>query len=71
MTDLNKRRAIDFAKVLGVAFPACVALIAFSGILNAVVANGLESFYGWLAGLNLAFQGYPIYLLYKKLFKKE
>lgn len=71
MTDLNKKNLLTFAKVMGIAVPAFIALIAFSGALNAVVANGLSSFYGWAAGLNLAFQGYPLYLLYKKLFKKE
>lgn len=70
MTDLNKKSLLTFAKVIGIGVPAFIALITFSGVLNAVVANGISSFYGWAAGINLIIQGFGVYSLYKKFFPR-
>ena len=71
MTDQNKENLVQFGKVVSFGLPAFVAVIAFAGILNGVVANGLDSFYGWIGGLNFCVEVFLLYAWYKKLFKKE
>ena len=71
MTDQNKENLVQFGKVAIFGIFAFAALIAFIGIINGVVANGLESFYGWVGGFNLCIEGVFFYALYKRLFKKE
>ena len=71
MTDLNKKNLKNFGKVLAVALPGFIALIAFMGILNGVVVNKLDSFYGWVGGINFVIEIFLLYRLYKSLFKKE
>ena len=71
MTDQNKETLVQFGKVAIFGISAFVALIAFIGIINGVVFNGLDSFYGWVGGFNLCIEGVFFYALYKKLFKKE
>lgn len=71
MTDQNKETLVQFGKVAIFGISAFVALIAFIGIINGVVVNGLDSFYGWVGGFNLCIEGVFFYALYKKLFKKE
>ena len=71
MTDQNKETLVQFSKVAIFGISAFAALIAFIGIINGVVANGLESFYGWVGGFNLCIEGVFFYALYKRLFKKE
>ena len=71
MTDSNKKSLIWFAKVSAIALPAFIAIITFAGVLNGVVAHGLDAFYGWVSGINLGVEGYLFYLLYRKLFPKQ
>ena len=61
----------EFGKVFLIMFVSLVAIIAFAGNLNAVSANGLDSFYGWGAGINFIVEIYLIWNLYKRLFKKD
>ena len=70
MTKQNKETLVQFGKIAIFGFSAFAALIAFIGIINGVVANGLESFYGWVGGFNLCIEGVFFYALYKRLFKK-
>ena len=70
MTEQNKNNLVKFGKVAIFGISAFAALIAFIGIINGVVANGLESFYGWVGGFNLCIEGVFFYALYKRLFKK-
>ena len=70
MTKQNKETLVQFGKIAIFGISAFAALIAFIGIINGVVANGLESFYGWVGGLNLCIEGVFFYALYKRLFKK-
>jgi hypothetical protein len=71
MTDQNKENLVQFGKVVAFGLPAFIAIITFAGILNGVVANGLDSFYGWIGGLNFCAEAFLLYAWYKKLFKKE
>ena len=71
MANQNKENLVQFGKVAIFGISAFAALIAFAGILNGVVANGLESFYGWVGGFNLCVEGVLFYAWYKRLFKKE
>lgn len=57
MTEQNKNNLVKFGKVAIFGISAFAALIAFIGIINGVVANGLESFYGWVGGFNLCIEG--------------
>lgn len=70
MTDQNKETLVQFGKVAIFGISTFVALIAFIGIINGVVVNGLDSFYGWVGGFNLCIEGVFFYALYKRLFKK-
>lgn len=49
---------------------AFVAIISFAGNLNAVVANGLDSFYAWVAGINFIAEIFLIISLCKSWKKK-
>lgn len=71
MTESNKESLIKFAKVLGLFLLAMVAIITSSGVWNGVTKDAISSFYGWVAGINLAASGFYIYLLYKKLFPNK
>ena len=70
MTEPNKKRLTDFGKVLLLVVIGFVALIAANGVWNGVAANAVDSFYGWVAGLNIIAEGFGIWFLYKKLFPK-
>lgn len=69
MTELTKNNLIWFGKVLSFALPVFIAIITFMGILNGIT-YGLDSFYGYVAALNIGVEGYFFYKLFKKLFKK-
>ena len=71
MTEQNKQTLIQFGKVLAFGLPAFMAIITFAGVLNGVVAHGLDAFYGWVAGLHLGAEVYPFYLYFRKLFPKK
>jgi hypothetical protein len=71
MTDSNKETLIQFAKVAGFGLACFAALIAAAGVWNAVALGAIGSFYGWVAGANLAVEGFGFYTLYKKLFPKK
>lgn len=49
---------------------AFVAIIALAGNLNAVVANGLDSLYAWVAGINFIAEIFLIISLRKSWKKK-
>jgi hypothetical protein len=71
MTDRNKESLIKFAKVAGFGLACFAALIATSGVWNAVALGSIDAFYGWVAGGNLIVEGFGFYSLYKKLFGKK
>lgn len=70
MNELSKNNLIWFGKVLAFALSVFFAIITFAGILNGVVSGRIDSFYGYVAALNIGVEGYLFYNLYKKLFKK-
>lgn len=70
MNELSKNNLIWFGKVLAFVLPVFFAIITFAGILNGIVSGGVDSFYGYVAALNIGVEGYLFYNLYKKLFKK-
>ena len=71
MNDFNKGNMKAGLKAFLMIFISLIAIIAFAGNLNAVTVNGLESFYGWGAGVNFLAEIYLIWNLYKRLFKKD
>ena len=71
MNEMNKSHMKSGAKAFLMFFISLIAIIAFAGNLNAVSANGLESFYGWGAGVNFLAEIYLIWNLYKRLYKKD
>ena len=70
MNDFNKGNMKWGAKVLLIFVFALIAIMSFAGILNAVTANSLESFIGWVATGNFVAEVILIYLFGKNLFKK-
>lgn len=70
MTELSKNNLIWFGKVLAFALPVFIAIITFAGILNGIVSGGIDSFYGYVAALNIWVEAFFFYKLFKKLFKK-
>ena len=70
MTDSNKENLIDFAKVAAIGILGFAGIIASAGVWNAVVIGAIDSFYGWVAALNLGTTGFGVYSLYKKFFPK-
>ena len=71
MNESNKGNMRRGGKVLLLFIFALIAIMSFAGVLNAVTANVLESFIGWVAGVNFIAEGVLIYLLGKNLFKKD
>ena len=71
MNDFNKRNLNSGWKVFLIFLFSMVAIMSFSGVLNAVTVNALESFIGWVAGVNFIAEGVLIYLFGKNLFKKD
>ena len=71
MSNPNKDHLLSFGKVVAFGLPAFIAVIAFAGILNGVVANGLDSFYAWVGGINFLVEAGLLYAWYKKLFPKK
>lgn len=71
MTDQNKENFREFGKFAAFALPVFIALITFAGILNGVVACGLDNFYAWVGGLNLGVEGFLLYKWYKYLFDEK
>ena len=71
MNEMNKSHMKSGAKAFLMFFISLIAIIAFAGNLNAVSANGLESFYAWGAGVNFLAEIYLIWNLYKRLYKKD
>lgn len=71
MNESNKGNMRRGGKVLLLFIFALIAIMSFAGVLNAVTANTLESFIGWVAGVNFIAEGVLIYLLGKNLFKNE
>lgn len=70
MEDWEKKEYSSWGKSLIFGLLCFIACIALAGTLNAVV-DGLESFYGWIAGVNFLAEGYLLFNLYKKFFKKN
>jgi len=60
-----------FGKVVALFLAGFIAIITASGVWNGVAEGCVDSFYGWVAGINFIIQGFGIYSLYKKLFPKE
>lgn len=71
MNEMNKSNMKAGAKTLLMFFISLVAIIAFSGNLNAVIVHGLDSFYAWGAGINFLVEIFLIWNLYKRLYKKD
>lgn len=71
MTDQNKETLKEFGKVAGFAIACFIAIIATAGVWNGVALGVIGSFYGWVAGVNIAMEGFGFYKLYKKLFPKK
>jgi len=70
MNDMNKRNLKDGGRAFLLIFFTLIAIIAFAGNLNAVVVNGLDSFYGWGAGINFVAEIFLIFSL-RKAWKKN
>lgn len=70
MDDMNKRNMRDGGKAFLIIFFTLIAIIAFAGNLNAVTVNGLDSFYGWGAGINFIAELFLIFSL-RKAWKKN
>jgi len=67
----SKDNFVQFGKAAGFGLAIFVALISYAGILNGVVAHGLEPFYAVVGFLNLGLEAFGIVKLYKYLFPKE
>ena len=70
MTYQNKETIVQFGRVALLIILCIVAIITSAGVWNGVASGVIDSFYGWVAGLNLILEGFYIYLLYQKLFPK-
>lgn len=71
MTESNKETLIHFSKAAGFGLAAFIAIITYAGILNGVVALGLDSFYAWVGLINLGVEAFGFVKLYKYLFPKK
>ena len=71
MTETNKENLIYWCKGLLLGLIGFLAIITSSGVWNGVANDAINSFYGWVAGLNLIAEGFCIWVLYKKLFPKK
>ena len=65
MNDFNKGNMRWGLKALLTFVFAIIAIMSFAGVLNAVTANSLESFIGWVAAGNFVAEGILIYLFAK------
>ena len=70
MNEMNKSHMKSGVKAFLMFFISLIAIIAFAGNLNAVTVNGLESFYGWGAGINFVAEIFLIFSL-RKAWKKN
>ena len=71
MNDSNKGNMRRGGKVLLLFIFALIAIMSFAGILNAVTANALDSFIGWVAAVNFFAEGILIALFGGKILKDE
>lgn len=71
MNDRDKKSLKEFGSVVLVMLVIAAAIITSAGVWNAVALKAIPSFYGWVAGVNAVVEGFGIYKLIKKLFKKE
>lgn len=68
MTDSNKETLVQFGKGLSIFLLSMMAIITSAGVWNGVAKDAIDSFYGWVAGLNFIAEGLGIYKLVKYLF---
>lgn len=71
MANTDRNSTKHFFKVAGFGLAIFIAIISYAGILNGVVANGLDSFYGVVGFINLGVQTYLFVKWYKELFPKK
>ena len=71
MTESNKQSLIQFGKVILLFVLGIIAIITASGVWNGVYAGAIDSFYGWVAGLNFVAEGFGVWSLWRYFFKKK
>jgi len=71
MNSTNKETLKEFGKAALLIILGLVVIITSAGVWNGVASHTIDSFYGWVAGLNLVAEGFGIWSLYKWLFKKK
>lgn len=67
----NKETMTEFGKVVALFLIGFMVIITSSGVWNGVAAGAVDSFYGWVAGINFIIEGFGVYSLYKKWFPKK